>query len=225
MAIGLGRMFGFKYKENFNYPYIANSITDFWRRWHISLTTFFREYLYIPLGGNRKHQVLNLFIVWALTGFWHGAAWNFVAWGLYYFVLIMAEKLFLGKALEKIPRVFGHIYALLFVILGWGLFYFDDMTRLRQFFSVLFGFGASAGATAGDVSILLNHLLFFLFAIVACLPVSRYIKERYIAFGRSSIPNSKLADAGLVMFAAVMLFVNTAAIVGSTYNPFLYFRF
>ncbi|MBQ7228843.1 MAG: MBOAT family protein, partial [Clostridia bacterium] len=225
MAIGLGRMFGFKYKENFNYPYIANSITDFWRRWHISLTTFFREYLYIPLGGNRKHQVLNLFIVWALTGFWHGAAWNFIAWGLYYFVLIMAEKLFLGKALEKIPRVFGHIYALLFVILGWGLFYFDDMTRLRQFFSVLFGFGASAGATAGDVSILLNHLLFFLFAIVACLPVSRYIKERYIAFGRSSIPNSKLADAGLVMFAAVMLFVNTAAIVGSTYNPFLYFRF
>ena len=193
MAIGLGRMFGFKYKENFNYPYIANSITDFWRRWHISLTTFFREYL--------------------------------VAWGLYYFVLILAEKLFLGKALEKIPRVFGHIYTLLLVILGWGLFYFDDMSRLRQFFSVLFGFGASAGATAGDVSILLNHLLFFLFAIVACLPVSRYIKERYIAFGRSSVPNSKLADAGVVVYAAVLLFLSTAAIVGSTYNPFLYFRF
>ena len=225
MAIGLGRMFGFKDRENFNYPYIANSITDFWRRWHISLTTFFREYLYIPLGGNRKHQVLNLFIVWALTGFWHGAAWNFVAWGLYYFVLILAEKLFLGKALEKIPRVFGHIYTLLLVILGWGLFYFDDMSRLRQFFSVLFGFGASAGATAGDVSILLNHLLFFLFAIVACLPVSRYIKERYIAFGRSSVPNSKLADAGVVVYAAVLLFLSTAAIVGSTYNPFLYFRF
>ena len=225
MAIGLGRIFGFRYKENFNYPYIANSITDFWRRWHISLTTFFREYLYIPLGGNRKHQVLNLFIVWALTGFWHGASWNFIAWGLYYFVLILAEKLFLGKALESIPRVFGHIYTLLLVVLGWGLFYFDDMSRLRQFFSVLFGFGASAGATAGDVSILLNHLLFFLFAIVACLPVSRTIRERYIAFGRSSVPNSKLADAGLVVFAVVLLFLDTAAIVGSTYNPFLYFRF
>ena len=191
MAIGLGRIFGFRYKENFNYPYIANSITDFWRRWHISLTTFFREYLYIPLGGNRKHQVLNLFIVWALTGFWHGASWNFIAWGLYYFVLILAEKLFLGKVLEKIPRVFGHIYTLLLVILGWGLFYFDDMSRLRQFCSVLFGFGASAGATAGDVSILLNHLLFFL----------------------------------VVVYAAVLLFLSTAAIVGSTYNPFLYFRF
>lgn len=225
MAIGLGRIFGFTYKENFNYPYIANSITDFWKRWHISLTTFFREYLYIPLGGNRKHQVLNLLLVWFLTGFWHGASWNFIMWGLYYFVLIICEKLFLGQALEKAPKFVGHVYTLFMVVFGWGLFYFDDMSRLRQFFSVLFGFGASAAVNTGDVTTLLNHLVFFVFAIAACLPLSRSIRERYIAFGRSSLQHAKIADAGLVVFSVVLLFLDTAAIVGSTFNPFLYFRF
>ena len=225
MAIGLGRIFGFTYRENFNYPYIANSINDFWKRWHISLTTFFREYLYIPLGGNRKHQVLNLLIVWFLTGFWHGAAWNFIAWGLYYFVLIVCEKLFLGKALEKAPAFVGHVYTLLFVVLGWGLFYFDDMSRLRTFFTVLFGFGEAGAASAGDWSVVLNHIVFFLFAIIAVLPVSRMLKERYIRFGRKSEQNAKLADAGLIVFSVVLLFLDTAAVVGSTYNPFLYFRF
>ncbi|MBP5272214.1 MAG: MBOAT family protein, partial [Clostridia bacterium] len=225
MAIGLGRIFGFRYKENFNYPYIANSITDFWRRWHISLTTFFREYLYFPLGGNRKHQVFNLLLVWLLTGFWHGASWNFIAWGLYYFVLILCEKLFLGKALEKVPAFVGHVYALLFVILGWGLFYFDDMSRLRQFFAVLFGFGEAGAAVSTDLSVLLNHAVFFLFCIVASLPVSKVIREKYIAFGRTSAEHARAADIGLVVFAVVLLFLDTAAIVGSTYNPFLYFRF
>ena len=225
MAIGLGRIFGFRYKENFNYPYIADSINDFWRRWHISLTTFFREYLYIPLGGNRKHHVLNLAIVWFLTGFWHGASWNFIVWGLYYFVLICCEKLFLGKALEAAPKFVGHIYTLLFVVLGWGLFYFDDMSRLREFFLVLFGIHAHGGAAASDWSVLLNHILFFVVAIVAVLPVSRIIREKYTAFGRRSLRNARLADAGIMLFAALLLFLNTAALVGSTYNPFLYFRF
>ena len=225
MAIGLGRMFGFHYKENFNYPYIANSITDFWRRWHISLTTFFREYLYIPLGGNRKHQVFNLLLVWLLTGFWHGASWNFLAWGLYYFVLILCEKLFLGKALEKVPAFVGHVYALLFVVLGWGLFYYDDMSRLRQFFAVLFGFGEAGAAASTDLSVLLNHLVFFLFCIAASLPLAKVIREKYVAFGRTGTERARAADIGLVVFAVVLLFIDTAAMVGSTYNPFLYFRF
>ena len=225
MAIGLGRIFGFQYKENFNYPYIANSVNDFWKRWHISLTTFFREYLYIPLGGNRKHQVLNLAIVWFLTGFWHGASWNFIAWGLYYFVLIVCEKLFLYKVLDAAPKAVGHIYTLLVVVLGWGIFYFDDMSRLREFFLVLFGIHSHGGAAAGDVSILLNHIVFFVFALVAVLPVSRIIRARYTAFGRRSLRNARLADAGVICFAILLLFLNTAVLVGSTYNPFLYFRF
>lgn len=225
MAIGLGRIFGFRYKENFNYPYIADSINDFWKRWHISLTTFFREYLYIPLGGNRKHHVLNLAIIWFLTGFWHGASWNFIIWGLYYFVLIASEKLFLYKVFEKMPKFLGHIYTMLFVVLGWGLFYFDDMSRLREFFLVLFGIHAHGGAAAGDVSVLLNHIIFFVVAIVAVLPVSRILREKYTAFGRRSLRNAKLADAGIILFAALLLFLDTAVLVGSTYNPFLYFRF
>ena len=132
MAIGLGHMFGFTYVENFNYPYISKSITEFWRRWHISLSTFFRDYVYIPLGGNRRHQLRNMFIVWALTGLWHGASWNFVLWGLYYFVFLAIEKLFLGKFLEKLPAVVGHAYALFIIVVGWVFFYFDDVSRLGQ---------------------------------------------------------------------------------------------
>ncbi len=129
MAIGLGHMFGFTYVENFNYPYISKSITEFWRRWHISLSTFFRDYVYIPLGGNRRHQQRNMVIVWALTGWWHGASWNFVLWGLYYFVFLAIEKLFLGKFLEKLPAVVGHAYALFIIVVGWVFFYFDDVSR------------------------------------------------------------------------------------------------
>ena len=132
MAIGLGHMFGFTYVENFNYPYISKSITEFWRRWHISLSTFFRDYVYIPLGGNRRHQLRNMFIVWALTGLWHGASWNFVLWGLYYFVFLAIEKLFLGKFLEKLPAVVGHAYALFIIVVGWVFFYFDDVSRLGR---------------------------------------------------------------------------------------------
>ena len=140
MAIGLGHMFGFTYVENFNYPYISKSITEFWRRWHISLSTFFRDYVYIPLGGNRRHQLRNMFIVWALTGLWHGASWNFVLWGLYYFVFLAIEKLFLGKFLEKLPAVVGHAYALFIIVGGWVFFYFDDVSRLGQMLKLMFGF-------------------------------------------------------------------------------------
>lgn len=162
MAIGLGHMFGFTYVENFNYPYISKSITEFWRRWHISLSTFFRDYVYIPLGGNRRHQLRNMFIVWALTGLWHGASWNFVLWGLYYFVFLAIEKLFLGKFLEKLPAVVGHAYALFIIVVGWVFFYFDDVSRLGQMLKLMFGFSGQAGVLPTDTVLLKNHLVFFL---------------------------------------------------------------
>src|SRR5687767_4255527 len=138
MALGLGRMFGFHYHENFNYPYIARSATDFWRRWHISLGSFFRDYLYIPLGGNRTNFFRNLFIVWFLTGLWHGPSWNFIFWGLYFGILIALERLFLEKALNAIPQFFSHIYLLFAAVMGWALFYFTDLNQLGKFLSIIF---------------------------------------------------------------------------------------
>jgi alginate O-acetyltransferase complex protein AlgI len=141
MAIGLGRMFGFKYKENFNYPYIAKNAQDFWRRWHISLGSFFRDYVYIPLGGNRKHYIINLFIVWLLTGIWHGASWNFIFWGLYYGVFMLLEKKLLSNILKKLPGFISHIYLMIVVIIGWVLFYFVDISEGLKYISILFGLG------------------------------------------------------------------------------------
>lgn len=184
MAIGLGHMFGFTYVENFNYPYISKSITEFWRRWHISLSTFFRDYVYIPLGGNRRHQLRNMFIVWALTGLWHGASWNFVLWGLYYFVFLAIEKLFLGQLLEKLPAVVGHAYALFIIVVGWVFFYFDDVSRLGQMLKLMFGFSGQAGVLPTDTVLLKNHLVFFLVAIIACIPVSKLVKALLIRFSR-----------------------------------------
>lgn len=225
MAIGLGKMFGFDYMENFNYPYIADSVNDFWKRWHISLTTFFREYLYIPLGGNRKHQVLNLLIVWAFTGLWHGASWNFILWGLYYYVLIVLEKLFIGNLLEKIPKVFSHIYTLFVVLIGWVFFYFDDLSKLRTFFKVMFGANGILLSSPADLTILKNHILFFIFAIIACMPVARLIKEKIEKFANKNFMTSLINDYSVVIASVCLLILDTAAVVGSTYNPFLYFRF
>lgn len=141
MARGLGKMLGFEFMENFNYPYISTSITEFWRRWHISLSTWFRDYLYIPLGGNRKgfaRQIFNLFVVWSLTGLWHGAAYNFLLWGLYFFILLVVEKLFLGKLLKKAPSFVAHIYALFFIMIGWAIFNFEDVNALVAYIGGLF---------------------------------------------------------------------------------------
>ena len=143
MAIGLGRMFGFKFPENFNYPYISKSASEFWRRWHISLSTFFRDYVYIPLGGNRYHAIRNIFIVWLLTGLWHGASWNFIFWGLFYGVLLFIEKTLFKKKLQKIPAPFCYIYTMFFVILGWALFYFTDLNALWTFIKSAFGVGTA----------------------------------------------------------------------------------
>lgn len=226
MAIGLGHMFGFTYVENFNYPYISKSITEFWRRWHISLSTFFRDYVYIPLGGNRRHQLRNMFIVWALTGLWHGASWNFVLWGLYYFVFLAIEKLFLGKFLEKLPAVVGHAYALFIIVVGWVFFYFDDVSRLGQMLKLMFGFSGQAGVLPTDTVLLKNHLVFFLVAIIACIPVSKLVKALLIRFSRKGPVQESLAGAaGILLYDVALLFFSTAALVGASYNPFLYFRF
>ena len=225
MAIGLGHMFGFTYVENFNYPYISKSITEFWRRWHISLSTFFRDYVYIPLGGNRRHQLRNMFIVWALTGLWHGASWNFVLWGLYYFVCLAIEKLFLGKFLEKLPAVVGHAYALFIIVVGWVFFYFDDVSRLGQMLKLMFGFSGQAGVLPTDTVLLKNHLVFFLVAIIACIPVSKLVKALLIRFSRKGPVQESLAGAAGILYDVALLFFSTAALVGASYNPFLYFRF
>ena len=225
MAIGMGRMLGFHFMENFDYPYISKNITDFWRRWHISLSSFFRDYVYIPLGGNRFRPVRNIIIVWLLTGLWHGASWNFVLWGLYYFVFLAIEKLFLGKFLEKLPAVVGHAYALFIIVVGWVFFYFDDVSRLGQMLKLMFGFSGQAGVLPTDTVLLKNHLVFFLVAIIACIPVSKLVKALLIRFSRKGSVQESLAGAAGILYDVALLFFSTAALVGASYNPFLYFRF
>jgi len=221
MAIGLGRMFGFHFPENFNYPYLSRSATEFWRRWHISLGSFFRDYLYIPLGGNRRHQFANLFIVWFCTGLWHGASWNFIFWGLFYGLLVILEKAFLGKWLQRIPRVFSHLYLMLSVVLGWVLFYFTDFSRLKLYLKTMFGL---TGNTLSDMNLQIavtNNIFWLILAVVACFPI-------FPALGKLSQKHPALATTGQfarLVFSVLLLFVSTTLLVGQSYNPFLYYRF
>ena len=224
MAIGLGKMFGFDYLENFNYPFISMSITVFWRRWHMSLSTFFRDYVYIPLGGNRKHMVLNMLIVWALTGLWHGANWNFLLWGLYYFVFLTIEKLFLGKYIEKVP-ILRNLYALFIILIGWVFFYFEDMGRMGEMFSIMFGFSGHMGTAPTDTTILMNHLLFIILAVIACIPVRNIAVNGFQALSRRTSAGDTVRVVVTIIFDLCLLFLSTASLVGASYNPFLYFRF
>ena len=215
MAIGLGRMMGFKFPENFNYPYIARSVSDFWRRWHISLSSFFRDYVYIPLGGNRRHQLLNIVVVWFLTGFWHGASWNFIIWGLFYGVLLIIEKLFFKKILDKIPRVFGHLYAILAILIGRGLFYFTSAPELLAFFKAAFGVGVKL-YDVRFTSVLQTNALLLPILILGCTPLPAKIAKK-IRGSRAGIlePVYTVATMGL----------SFVTLVGQTYSPFLYFKF
>ena len=223
MAIGLGHLFGFHFKENFRYPYVSASITEFWRRWHISLSTFFRDYVYIPLGGNRRMQVRNMFIVWALTGLWHGASWNFIFWGLYFFLLLFLEKKVLGRSLEKIPRVFGHLYTLFAVLLGWVFFYFTDASSIFMMLRLMFGFSGQAFAGPTAVLLLRENILFFVIAAVASTPFVARTAHRLNPLQLRQRRPALLAFS--ISLHVLMLFICTASLVGSTYNPFLYFRF
>ena len=221
MALGLGRMFGFKFPENFRYPYESVSITDFWRRWHITLSTWFKEYLYIPLGGNRRglaRQALNLLIVWSLTGFWHGAGWNFVMWGLYYFVILFVEKLFLLKALDKLPKFFRHVYALLLIIIGWVIFASDDVSVLLPYLGSLFGANGAVGGM--DVYTLVTKAVL----IVICCVASTELPKRLFGTMTGKM-NEKAAFTVKSVLTIVLLALSMIFLIGDSYNPFLYFRF
>jgi alginate O-acetyltransferase complex protein AlgI len=217
MAIGLGRMFGFEFLENFNYPYISRSVVEFWRRWHISLTTWFREYVYFPLGGNRVSRgkwVRNILIVWLLTGIWHGAGWNFLLWGLYYAVWMLAERLFLGKRLEKLPAVLRHVYAMAVVLVGWALFAVEDPGRLGGYFRALFG--GSGLLSAVDGYRLRSYLPMLVILALGATPLAQTLWDRLGERTRSRL-------APVLVLAALVLC--TASLVDASYNPFLYFRF
>ncbi len=221
MAIGLGKMIGFRFMENFNYPYVSKSITEFWRRWHISLGVWFRDYVYIPLGGNRcskLKQLRNIFVVWFLTGFWHGASWNYILWGLYYFALLMIEKLFLLKWLERAPAVFSRVYTLFFVLFGWLLFVFEDLSAGTVYLGNMFGAGVSSFASGLDVYNLVRNLLFFAVLILACTPLPKKLYRKLTE--RSGAMRVAFSVVGI---AATL--VCLAYLVDSSYNPFLYFRF
>ena len=219
MACGLGNMLGFEFLKNFNYPYISKSITEFWRRWHISLSTWFREYVYIPLGGNRKgipRQIINLLIVWLLTGFWHGADFNFIFWGLYFGIILIIEKFILRKLLDKLPSFILHIYSLILIILGWVLFYFTDLTQMWAFIQSMFSF---TGPVMGeDASVLIiSYLPLLLAAGVASTPLFANIYNK--------VKNIKAMWLLETLFCIIVLALSTAALVSQSYNPFLYFRF
>lgn len=221
MAIGMGLMCGFHYKENFNYPYIASSVTDFWRRWHISLSTFFRDYVYIPLGGNRRgkgRQLLNLFIVWGLTGLWHGASWNFLLWGLYYGVILIIEKVWLQKPLQKAPGVVQHLYSLLLIVLGWVIFALTDFGAIGNYFAALFG--AHGGADAQTMYLLTTNISLLLVAALACTRWPAHAANDLLA----RLPRAAQTLLRCLFYAAVLLMC-VAFLVGDSYNPFLYFRF
>ena len=221
MAIGLGRMFGFKFPENFRYPYQSVSITDFWRRWHITLSTWFKEYLYIPLGGNRRgltRQALNLLIVWSLTGFWHGAGWNFVLWGLYYFVILFIEKLFLLKALDKLPKFFRHVYALLLIVIGWVIFASDDVSVLLPYLGSMFGANGAVGGM--DVYTLFTKAVLL---IICCVASTELPKKLFLS--AAGAMNEKAAFTLKSVLTIALLALSIILLIGDSYNPFLYFRF
>ena len=211
MAIGLGRMLGFHYLENFNYPYIAKSITDFWRRWHISLSSFFRDYVYIPLKGNRcsiRRNIFNICVVWLLTGLWHGASWNFVLWGLYYAIILIIEKFILKNILDKLPNLLKHCYALILIVIGWVIFYFTDFNMLSDAFKSLIGLNG-----LGDIQVLFNlqilkvrTIIIFIIAILASTPLfKKYINNNIVLI--------------------IVFLISIITLLVSSYNPFIYFRF
>jgi len=219
MAIGLGRMLGFEFMENFNYPYIAQSVTEFWRRWHISLGTWFRDYVYIPLGGNRKgknRQLLNITIVWALTGFWHGASWTFMLWGLYYAAFLIFEKLYWLDVLKKAPKFVGHVYTVLVAVCGWVLFQLTSLPACAKYYKAMFGFGEGGLIKPVDSFYFTTFAVMFIVSFIACTPLLKNLYKK--------IPVKLQSWLTPVAIVAVLV-VCTAYLVDATYNPFLYFRF
>ena len=227
MAIGMGQMVGFHFKENFNYPYTANSVTDFWRRWHISLSTFFRDYVYIPLGGNRKGKAktyVNLLIVWFLTGLWHGASWNFVLWGLFFCAFLLIEKAGLLKALKNAPSFVGVIYTLIIVYFGWILFRFSDFRFIPIVLKGLLGLNGNGFIDFETKALLASNIFFIIVAIISVTPASKKLKEFIIS--KCNTQKKQLTfEIASIIFPIIILLLSTLTLVGDSYNPFLYFQF
>lgn len=223
MAIGLGRCLGFHFAENFRHPYCCRSITEFWRRWHISLGSFFRDYVYIPMGGNRRHQALNILAVWFLTGLWHGASWNFVLWGLYFGIIVTLEKYTLLRVADRVPRVLLHLYSLLLVVVGWGIFYFEDFSRMGEFFSVFTGHGAPFHDFTVESAFFSNFWL-WVTAVVFSMPVYDTITR----LSRKWCPASCIGFLALtvrLLLSIALLALSVSLLVGATNNAFIYTRF
>ena len=226
MAIGLGAILGFHFPENFNYPYVAKSITDFWRRWHISLSGWFREYVYIPLGGNRKglpRQLLNILIVWMLTGIWHGAGWNFLLWGLWFALWLTLEKLVLGRVLNALPSLVGRLYTWLVVLVSWVFFAIESGAGALNYLYVMFGQGAAGLYDSPTLFILLEYRVLLIFAAIAATPLAHRLSETLFRANGSGIVAIRRVLEKLV--PALLLLASIAYIVEASYNPFLYFRF
>ena len=228
MAIGMGRMVGFHYLENFNYPYIAVSVRDFWRRWHISLSTFFRDYVYIPLGGNRKGSFCtfrNLLVVWFLTGMWHGASWNYILWGLFYFLFLIVERVFLGKVLDRIPKILGWIYTFIVVYFGWVLFRFENMQDLISVLKGMFDFSGRAFMSIDITLLIQNNSFFIVAAIIAITPIGKIIRNRWYQSAEAKQRCPHLLYWIDMLVPSILLLLSVMALVGNSYNPFLYFQF
>ncbi|SHH96806.1 MBOAT family O-acyltransferase [Clostridium grantii] len=222
MAIGLGKMFGFNFKENFNYPYISKSVTEFWRRWHMSLGTWFKEYVYIPLGGNKyglKKQCRNLIIVWTLTGIWHGANWNFLIWGLYFGIFIVVEKLWLLERLQKLPSFITHTYVLIIVIVGWVFFEFENLRNAFEYLKIMSGLSGNKLISDNAIYLFYTNIIVFIFVILASTPIFKKIKEIILA------KENLYFNLGIIIFYSISLLLCTASLVNESYNPFLYFKF
>ena len=222
MAIGLGKMLGFDFIENFNYPYISKSVTEFWRRWHISLGSWFREYIYIPLGGNRVtlgKQIRNIFAVWFLTGLWHGASWNFIVWGLYYGVILLLEKIVFKKLLEKTPNFIKHIYTMILVMIGWVFFASTNLGYAVEYIKIMFGLGNNVLIDNVGIYYLYTNIVMFVILSICSTPIIKNKLDRMVIKSKTSYINPTLIVYMLILFLA------TAYLVNETYNPFLYFRF
>ncbi len=225
MAIGMGRMVGFHYLENFNYPYMATSVQDFWRRWHISLSSFFRDYVYIPLGGSRCSTVMyvrNIFIVWFLTGMWHGASWNYILWGLYFALFLLLEK-FVIK--DRLPKVAAHIYALVVVYLGWVLFHFEDFSQMGCVMLGVFGLSGNGFTSLEVHTLFLQNIFLLIFCVIACTSFGKWLHGQLFQLAKRN--NGALIAYSVLeaVTPAILLIIAAIALAGASYNPFIYFQF
>ena len=225
MAIGMGRMVGFHYLENFNYPYMATSIQDFWRRWHISLSSFFRDYVYIPLGGSRcstAKYVRNMCVVWFLTGMWHGASWNYILWGLYFLVFLLLEKFVIRN---RMPRALGHVYALVVIYLGWVLFKFENFGELGCVLAGMFGLAGGGFASMTVSTLFMQNIFLMLFCFVACTNFGKWLHHKFFVAAKGNQTIATIYAITEAITPIVLFVIAVAALAGASYNPFIYFQF